>query len=248
MGCHGPPVPILHVRVHPDPALRRHHSCRPYPPDQHRQRGPPGWRRGHLPLPPRHPPAGIRAGTGIPGIRPIPATVPPHQLRRRQPPDYGHPPPRPRERRATNDHRKNVRHSPAHHNLPGRLPTPGAPRQIGQASRPRDPRPQHPERRTPTPGGHHNPRWSHTGHAAPPHRTPKQGGRAPRPATPTCQGGPPVYAGPGILHGSGAQRSHRVPSPAPPAPPRRPTPHSTASDRGMGATRRLAHVFPRARP
>ena len=27
---------------------------------------------------------------GIPGIRPIPATVPPHQLGGRQPPDYGH--------------------------------------------------------------------------------------------------------------------------------------------------------------
>ena len=59
-----------------------------------------------------------------------------------------------------------------------------------------------------------------------------------------CQRGPPVYAGPGVLHGSGAQRGHRVPSPAPPAPQRRPTPRSTTSDEGMGATRRLAQVFP----
>ena len=77
-----------------------------------------------------------------------------------------------------------------------------------------------------------------------PHCTPKQAGRAPRPTSQTCQGGPPVYAGPGILHGSGAQRSHRVPSSAPPAPRRRPTPRSTASNKGMGATRRLAHLFP----
>ena len=55
---------------------------------------------------------------------------------------------------------------------------------------------------------------SYTGHATPRHRTSKQAGTAPRPTTPTCQGGPPVYAGPGILHGSGAQRSHRVPIPA----------------------------------
>ena len=47
-----------------------------------------------------------------------------------------------------------------------------------------------------------------------------------------------------IKNGSGAQRSHRVPSPAPPSPRKRPTPFSTASDEGMGATRRLAHVFP----
>ena len=58
-------------------------------------RGPPGRRRRPLPLPPRHPTTGIRGSTGIPGVRPIPATVPPHQLRRRQPPNYGHPPPRP---------------------------------------------------------------------------------------------------------------------------------------------------------
>ena len=31
MGCHGPPIPILHERVHPDPALRRHHGRRPSP-------------------------------------------------------------------------------------------------------------------------------------------------------------------------------------------------------------------------
>ena len=113
--------------------------------------------------------------------------------------------------------------------------------QIGRAGRCQDPHPPHPERRTPTPGGHHSPPGSHTGHAAPPHHTPKQAGRAPRPATPNCQGGPPVYAGPGVFHGSGAQRGHQVPSPAPPATPRRPTPRSTASDEGMGATRRLAH-------
>ena len=107
-----------------------------------------------------------------------------------------------------------------------------------------DPHPPHPERRTPTPGRHHSPPGSHTGHAAPPNHTPKQAGSMPHPATPNCQGGPPVYAGPGVLHGSGAQRGHRVPSPAPPAPRRRPTPRSTASDEGMGATRRLAHVFP----
>ena len=29
-----------------------------------------------------------------------------------------------------------------------------------------------------------------------------------------ARGGPPVYAGPGILHGSGAQSSHRISSPA----------------------------------
>ena len=46
MGCHGPPLPILHDRVHPDPALRRHHSRRPYPLDRHRQRGPPGCTEG----------------------------------------------------------------------------------------------------------------------------------------------------------------------------------------------------------
>ena len=142
------------------------------------------------------------------------------------------------------DHRASVRHSPTHHNLPGRQPAPSAPPQIGRAGRRQDPHPPHPERQTPTHGRHHSPLGSHTGHAAPPHHTPKQAGRAPRPATPNCQGGPPVYAGPGVLHGSGAQRGHRVPSPAPPAPPRRPTPRSTASDEGMGATRRLAHVFP----
>ena len=65
------------------------------PLDRHRQRGPPWRGRGPLPLPPRHPTTGIRASTGIPGVRPIPATVPPHQLRRQQPPNYGHPPPRP---------------------------------------------------------------------------------------------------------------------------------------------------------
>ena len=133
---------------------------------------------------------------------------------------------------------------PTHHNLPGRQPAPSAPPQIGRAGRRQDPHPPQLERRTPTPGRHHSPPGSHNGHAAPPHHTPKQAGRAPRPATPNCQGGPPVYAGPGVLHGSGAQRSHQVPSPAPPAPPRRPTPRSTASDEGMGATRRLAHVFP----
>ena len=143
-----------------------------------------------------------------------------------------------------NDHRTGIRHSPANHNLPGRPPTPGAAPQIGRASRHRDPRPPHLKRRTPTPGGHHNPPGSHKGDAAPPHRTPKQAGRAPRPTTPACQGGPPVYTGFGILHGSGAQRSHQVPSAAPPDPPRRPTPRPTASDKGMGATRRLAHVFP----
>ena len=40
MGCHGPPIPIPHERVHPDSALRRHHSRRPYSLDRHRQRGP----------------------------------------------------------------------------------------------------------------------------------------------------------------------------------------------------------------
>ena len=39
--------------------------------DRHRQQGPPGWRRGPLPLHPSHPPAGILAGTGLPGIRPV---------------------------------------------------------------------------------------------------------------------------------------------------------------------------------
>ena len=38
---HGPPIPILHEGVHPDPALRRHHSRRPHPLDRHRQWGPP---------------------------------------------------------------------------------------------------------------------------------------------------------------------------------------------------------------
>ena len=91
MGCHGPPIPILHDRVHPNPTLRRHHSRRPHPLDRHRQRGPPGRRQRPLPLPPRYPTTGIRASTGIPGVRPIPATVPPHQLRGQQPPNYGHP-------------------------------------------------------------------------------------------------------------------------------------------------------------
>ena len=31
MGCHGPPVPTLHDRVHPDLVLRRHQGCWPYP-------------------------------------------------------------------------------------------------------------------------------------------------------------------------------------------------------------------------
>ena len=65
------------------------------PLDGHRQRGPPRWCPGPLPLPPRNSTAGIRASTGIPGVRPIPTTVPPHQLRGQQPPNYGHPPPRP---------------------------------------------------------------------------------------------------------------------------------------------------------
>ena len=46
-----------------------------------------------------------------------------------------------------------------------------------------------------------------------------------------------------ILHRSGAQPGHRVPYPAAPAPRKRPTPRSTASDEGMGATRSLTHVF-----
>ena len=41
----------------------------------------------------------------------------------------------PEERRATNDHRTSVRHSPTHHNLPGRPPAPSAPPQIGRAGR-----------------------------------------------------------------------------------------------------------------
>ena len=56
---------------------------------------PQGGAEGPLPLPPRHPTAGIRASTGIAGVRPIPTMVPPHQLRGRQPPNYGQPPPRP---------------------------------------------------------------------------------------------------------------------------------------------------------
>ena len=95
MGCHGPPIPILHDRVHPDPALSRHHRRRPHPLNRHRQRGHPGWRRGLLLIPPRHPTTGIRASTGTPEVRPIPAMVPPHQLRGRQPPNHGHPPARP---------------------------------------------------------------------------------------------------------------------------------------------------------
>ena len=180
----------------------------------------------------------------IPRIRPISATVPPHQLHGGQPPDYGHPPPQPRERRVTNNHRTGVRHSPAHHSLPKRPPTLGATPQIGRATRRRDPRPEHQERQTPTPGGHHNAPGSHRGHTASQHRTPKQAAGAPRLTTRTCQGGPPVYAGPDILHGGSAQRGHQIPSPAPPGPPRRPTPRSTASNKGMCATWRLAHVLP----
>ena len=80
--------------------------------------------------------------------------------------------------------------SPAHHNLPGRPPTPGAPPQIGPASRRQDPHAPHPERRTPTPGGHHYPPRSPKGHGTPPDRTFKEAGGAPRPTTPTSQGGP----------------------------------------------------------
>ena len=39
MGCHGAPIPTLHDRVHPDPALSCHHIRRPYPLEQHGQRG-----------------------------------------------------------------------------------------------------------------------------------------------------------------------------------------------------------------
>ena len=47
---------------------------------------PQGGAMGPLTLPPRHPTAGIRASTGIPGVHPIPATAPLHQLCRQQPP------------------------------------------------------------------------------------------------------------------------------------------------------------------
>ena len=46
MKCRGPPIPILQDRVHPDPALRRHRSRRPYPLDRHRQEGPQGGAEG----------------------------------------------------------------------------------------------------------------------------------------------------------------------------------------------------------
>ena len=52
------------------------------PCDRRRQRHPPGRRQGPLPLPSRHPSASVRAGTGIPGIRPIPATVLPSSTSR----------------------------------------------------------------------------------------------------------------------------------------------------------------------
>ena len=40
-------------------------------------------------------PLAFELARGIPGGRPIPTMVPPHQLRGRQPPNYGHLPPRP---------------------------------------------------------------------------------------------------------------------------------------------------------
>ena len=40
------PIPILHDRVHPDPALGRHHSRRPHSLDRHGQRGPRGGAEG----------------------------------------------------------------------------------------------------------------------------------------------------------------------------------------------------------
>ena len=115
-------------------------------------RGPAGWRRGPLLLPPCHLPASIRAGTGIPRIRPIPATVPPHEVCRRQPRDHGNLPLRPHEHRTINSHRPSSPHSSAHHNIPGRPPHPRAHLQVGWTSRCRDPRPPHRERRTCTPG------------------------------------------------------------------------------------------------
>ena len=118
------------------------------------------------------------------------------------------------------------------------------PRKIGWASRLLGPRPPHPERRTHTPGGHHNPPWGHTGHTASQHRTPKQAGGTPRPTTPNCQGGPPVYTGPGILHGGSAQRGHRIPGSTPPRPPRHPLPCVPTIKQGLGTIRRLAHVLP----
>ena len=115
-----------------------------------------------------------------PGYAPYPLRFPLINPGGRQPPDYGQSPPRPSERKSINEHRTGVRHSPAHHNLPGRQLTPVAPPQIGRASQRR-------ERRTPTPGGRQNPPGSHTGHATQPHHTLKQAARAPRPTTPTCQ-------------------------------------------------------------
>ena len=168
--------------------------------------------------------------------RPKTATVPPRLLRGRQPPNYGHPPPRPCERRATNDLRTGVRHSPAHHDILDAHQLLVHPRKSVGLANVGAP--------APTSGGHHNPPRSHTAHTLSPHRTPKQAGRAPRPTTPTLQGGTSVYAGPGILHGSRAQHGHRIPGPAPPAPERRPMPRSTASNKGMGTTPRLAHILP----
>ena len=76
MGFHGPPIPILHDQVHHDPALRRFHGRMPHSLDRHRQRGPPGWRRGPLPVPPRHPTASFRASKVYPGYTPFPLRSP----------------------------------------------------------------------------------------------------------------------------------------------------------------------------
>ena len=181
---------------------------------------------------------------GIPGIRPIPTNIPPHKLRRQQPPDDGHPPPQPRNRRATYDHQPSVRHSPASHHLPGRAPPRGGTLRIGGAGRCQSPCPQHPERQAPTSAGHHSPPRGHTGHPASQHCTPKQTRRVTRPTTSTRQGEPPVHTGPGVLHAGGAERGRRVPGLQPPEPPSHPTPRPPASTQGMGAARGLAHILP----
>ena len=172
--------------------------------DRHRQRGPPRRRRTPLPLAPHNIPACFRTGTGIPGIRPISTTIPPRKLRERQPTDHCQPPWGPRKRGATNEHGPSVRHSPAHHKLRGRPAPPGTPLQVCPPGRCQNAHPPTSEKEGPASGGHHSPPRGHTNNPTSQHRTPQKARMAPCPTTSTRREGPPVYPGPGVLHGGGA--------------------------------------------